>query len=329
MSTKLSPRKRAGIPPLNFYRRPQATLPSRWRAELEWLGHLWKRQARQWLEYVTFLGWSSEVFRARYLAARGMDREQITRREMSFYDGIAGIPSVVLAPAELEFPQHQLQPDEYYLHFPVQRDEAHLWSPDYKRVLNRITAAKSGGRVKIVYASVGTLAHGNYKRAERLLRILIDTLGRMADVEAVVATGGIWLEGLRPEPHVHVLATLPQVHLLSHCDLMITHGGLGSVKECLQAGVPMLVYPLNEEVDQPGNSARVVARGWGHRGSIRSSPARVRQQVQTMLQQLPAYRERCRQARLTLLRAAPEPAVDQLLAQLALPTFDSAECSYP
>jgi UDP:flavonoid glycosyltransferase YjiC (YdhE family) len=49
---------------------------------------------------------------------------------------------------------------------------------------------------------------------------------------------------------------------------MVTHGGLGSIKECVMHAVPMLVFPL--DVDQPGNAARVVHHGLGHQADVRS-----------------------------------------------------------
>jgi UDP:flavonoid glycosyltransferase YjiC (YdhE family) len=44
---------------------------------------------------------------------------------------------------------------------------------------------------------------------------------------------------------------------------MVTHGGLGSVKECIAHGVPMVVVPL--AVDQHDNAARVEYHGIGMR----------------------------------------------------------------
>ena len=45
---------------------------------------------------------------------------------------------------------------------------------------------------------------------------------------------------------------------------MITHGGLGTIKECILLGVPMVVFPLMR--DQPFNAARVAYHGIGLRG---------------------------------------------------------------
>ena len=53
----------------------------------------------------------------------------------------------------------------------------------------------------------------------------------------------------------------PQLRLLQFADVFITHGGLGSVKESIYMGVPMLVWPLRG--DQMFNARRVAAKGLG------------------------------------------------------------------
>jgi UDP:flavonoid glycosyltransferase YjiC (YdhE family) len=45
---------------------------------------------------------------------------------------------------------------------------------------------------------------------------------------------------------------------LPRCDLVITHGGYGSLMACLSAGVPMVVIPLAGG-DQLGNAHRCAA----------------------------------------------------------------------
>jgi UDP:flavonoid glycosyltransferase YjiC (YdhE family) len=65
---------------------------------------------------------------------------------------------------------------------------------------------------------------------------------------------------------VIVVERAPQLALLQRARLMITHGGLGSVKECVARGVPMLVFPL--DIDQPGNGARVAHHGLGLAGEL-------------------------------------------------------------
>ena len=48
---------------------------------------------------------------------------------------------------------------------------------------------------------------------------------------------------------------VPQLEVLQHTDLFITHGGMNSVNEAMYYGVPMLVMPVIN--DQPLNAAQV------------------------------------------------------------------------
>jgi UDP:flavonoid glycosyltransferase YjiC (YdhE family) len=60
----------------------------------------------------------------------------------------------------------------------------------------------------------------------------------------------------------------PQLELLARASVMITNGGLGTIKECLWLGVPMVVAPC--DYDQPSNAARVVFHGLGTRVRVRT-----------------------------------------------------------
>jgi UDP:flavonoid glycosyltransferase YjiC (YdhE family) len=62
-------------------------------------------------------------------------------------------------------------------------------------------------------------------------------------------------------PHVHVARWVPQVDVMPHAAAMICHGGSGTVRAGLAAGIPMAVLPLF--ADQPHNARRVTELGAG------------------------------------------------------------------
>ena len=80
---------------------------------------------------------------------------------------------------------------------------------------------------------------------------LVTTVGRSIDPAVL---------GPQP-PHVRVERFVPQEELLHRCDLVVSHGGSGSVLGALAHGLPMLVVPMG--ADQPDNGARVAALGLG------------------------------------------------------------------
>jgi hypothetical protein len=62
-------------------------------------------------------------------------------------------------------------------------------------------------------------------------------------------------------PNVHAERWVPQADVLPHAAAMVCHGGFGTLRGGLAAGVPMAVLPLF--ADQPYNAARVAALGAG------------------------------------------------------------------
>jgi len=59
--------------------------------------------------------------------------------------------------------------------------------------------------------------------------------------------------------HVHLERYLPQSLLFPHCDLVLTHGGSGTVRTALAHGLPMVILPI--AADQPENARRCEALG--------------------------------------------------------------------
>jgi UDP:flavonoid glycosyltransferase YjiC (YdhE family) len=107
----------------------------------------------------------------------------------------------------------------------------------------------------------------------------------------VVVTVGRDLEtdvvGRQPE-NVHVERYIPQSAVLPHCDLMINHGGSGSVIGSLAHGLPMVVLPMG--ADQPLNAARCEELGVGIvLDAVRVTSDSIADAVTTALHD-PAYR---------------------------------------
>ncbi|WP_432942896.1 glycosyltransferase [Kribbella sp. CA-253562] len=87
----------------------------------------------------------------------------------------------------------------------------------------------------------------------------------LRDVDAnVVVTVGERNDpaALGPQPdHVRIERFVPQDELLPHCDLVVSHGGSGSVLGALAHGLPSVVLPLG--ADQPHNAQRILDLGLG------------------------------------------------------------------
>jgi hypothetical protein len=77
-----------------------------------------------------------------------------------------------------------------------------------------------------------------------------------------LASGSTPVDALGPlPPGSLVRAHLPQVALLEHADVLVTHGGNNSVTEACAAGVPMVVLPMS--TDQFAGAAAIERAGIG------------------------------------------------------------------
>jgi UDP:flavonoid glycosyltransferase YjiC (YdhE family) len=79
------------------------------------------------------------------------------------------------------------------------------------------------------------------------------------------------LEDDRANDNVLILDSVPQLLMLQHADVFITHAGLNSIKESIYAEVPMLAYPMHPRFDPRGNAARIQYHGLGLKGEVKST----------------------------------------------------------
>ncbi len=144
----------------------------------------------------------------------------------------------------------------------------------------------------VVYVSLGSF-----------LSVRSDVLARVAealrglDVRVAMATGSTSPRDLGRLPdHWLVRPVLPQVTLLHHAALAVTHGGNNSVTEALTAGVPLLVLPLS--TDQFAGAAALEQTGMGEVCDPNAaSPAELREAARRLLTP-----DAARDARLAALR---------------------------
>ena len=141
------------------------------------------------------------------------------------------------------------------------------------------------GERPIVYCSLGTQVHKDTDRAVTFFSKLISVFSSRSDVSLIVSMSAELRHRLSHglTRNIHLMEDAPQLDMLKRCEFMITHGGLGSVKECIRLAVPMLVFPLNPKVDQAGNAARVHYHKIGLRGDMNQSARAISDLVEAML----------------------------------------------
>jgi len=189
-------------------------------------------------------------------------------KDKFLFNGIKGLPEIVLSSKSFDFPNKFTPPNQFHFGLPkiLERKNTKV---DYffETELNKILKRNYD---KLIYCSLGTLNVIHYQNCWKFLNTVIKCFASLNNYGLIITSGKVDQKKLISlTSNVHLYKFVPQIQVLGHCDLMITHGGLNSVFECIQSKVPMIAYPLNLKWDQPGDVGRLVYHGLGLQGSIR------------------------------------------------------------
>lgn len=120
----------------------------------------------------------------------------------------------------------------------------------------------------IIYLSMGTMVN----HSSRFYQKCFEAFSHK-ELTLIIALGhGVKKETFTDVPaNIKLYSYVPQLEVLEHCDLFITHGGMNSVNEAIWFGVPMLVIPIGN--DQPTVARRVEETGLGRTISAKKTTA--------------------------------------------------------
>ncbi|ACT96442.1 glycosyltransferase [Dyadobacter fermentans] len=293
VNSKLPTRRQKGIPPLTCDTPFRDSFVYRLLANVLWRAYLAKRGALSILKKAVFLGADDQYFLKRFSSRQGVDIDLFRRRDNALYESIRNVPIIHLRPRFLEYDWYV--PDEYerFVYYAFEKksndsqDSSAIWTSIYALRNDANTKKKN-----LIYASLGTLGALHKAVATGFFRRLITAVEHIPDTYLIISAGEMYTDiANRQNEKVLITRFMPQTELLPYCDLMVTHAGMNSICECLTAGVPMLAYPLNYQSDQPGNAARLVAKGLGIKGNLRRDSARnIRMKIMELLNNL-TYRD--------------------------------------
>jgi MGT family glycosyltransferase len=143
---------------------------------------------------------------------------------------------------------------------PFINDTFHFVGPSINPATREDTGfpwAQLNGR-PLIYVSLGTLYHVN----TNFYRLVFDAFHDHPGQFVLSAGSMTELATLGPiPPNFIVCNSVPQLQLLKHVDLFITHGGMNSVNEGLYYGVPLVVIP--QQMEQLLNARQVAAHRAG------------------------------------------------------------------
>ena len=140
--------------------------------------------------------------------------------------------------------------------------------PVQERVKSNMAIPYDEMKYPIVYISLGSII-SNRGFCKECIRAFG---GKRFSV--ILNTGRIDPDSLGKMPdNIYAYSFVPQIEVLEHADVFLTHCGMNSVNEALCAGVPMVAMPfLNDQLE---NASRIVDLRLGKR--VRSFPSNGRE----------------------------------------------------
>lgn len=196
-------------------------------------------------------------------------------------------------------------------------DQLHYVGPciDLERVEPPLPPEITGDDRPLIYCAFGTHAEQG-PRWRPFFQAVLDAMSRRPHQRLVLVVGKALSVGdFRVPSNAVVMRSVPQLKVLRSAALMITHGGLNSVKECICLGVPMIVFPL--AWDQPGNAARIAYHGLGVTADIgAATPESIGAMIDTVSTD-PGYRARVRTMQQHFLSENDSDRALELIERLA------------
>jgi len=257
MSTTLPTTREGDLPPLS-----SLLPPPRNEAERRRIAKLWRRTLLKKRLKTELLS----LRHARKLAKRnGYPWSRVNTDDLFTFD--LPLPKMILCSEGFDFPCER-------------RADLHYVGPCIDLERDGQVDLDLPGNRKLVYCALTTMdAFVGPVETVRFFQTVIQAFAQLPEFELLLSTSRFPFHPENLPENVRVVAHAPQISVLKHARLMITHGGLNSIKEALVHGVPMIAFPL--AVDQPGNVARLTYHGLGYfAGRIREATVDgIREQV--------------------------------------------------
>ncbi len=274
------------VPPFTSEFIPNQSLWSKFKIQFLWQSLVWKRKFYMMLFALLFSGQDYFSLHRKLAVTYGLPFKRSLDFKRAFITGIKGVSILAMTPGCFDFPR-KYTPNCYFAESRVDaRREEVITNRRYLQVIERVRSLKAQQPdTRLIYCSLGTILSDSGDRYKVFFRKMKKVCLRNPHYIFVMSVGMLYdITCLLPLPaNVYVFQKVPQLDMLAHCDIMLTHGGMNSIAECIRQETPMLVFPLSLKWDQPGNSARVAYHGLGLQGDIRKDSPR---QIEKKLDQL-------------------------------------------
>ena len=272
IQTALSPDYAPSIPPCHSTHVPQDSVASRL-----YISHLWQKHKiisgiEVFLNKLLSLGKNSgkyySIFAKKY--SFPFKQELITPRSLGIR--FRHIPSMVIPPEAFDFPGTQNRNLFFVGPIHTKNVSKQIIESRLKSVIDEVSNEKiRNPHIKLIYCSLGTVTGNHLKICTRFFNSIAQVCTNNPDFRIILSVGTSFnVSDITSIPNnLYVFDNVPQLALLENCDIIINHGGINTIVECVMAEKPMVVYPLSLEWDQNGCAARVIFHNIGVKGVIR------------------------------------------------------------
>jgi zeaxanthin glucosyltransferase len=227
-----------------------------------------------------------------------------------------GIQRIILSATDFDF----LRPQEegvYHVGPLIDFPEEDYQSADtrYEAVKQKLNKTK----ISVIYCTLGTLADFCTPRKIQLYKKIREVaLLSPNDVFVISIGDDLNNSDLLPQPrNMFVFKSLPQKDFLRYCTVMINHGGLNSITECIFSEVPVIAYPPSRQADHTCNAAKVVYHGIGLRGKIRwDSPNDILKKIEKIKENYDWYQENIRKMKTKFEEKNNSAQIVEIISQL-------------
>ncbi len=276
VETKLVTTKYRFIPPMYLNIVSKNNLYYYIIGEMYWLRHKIKVNLKHYIVKLAFVGVDSIFFIKRTLKNKNLSFEKIFKKpsicSFNYLELEDFIDKLIVSPQILEYPWRTLKPNEYY--FESENFKASLKNGKFIDVENFIIeflkCKEENKSVKLIYCSFGSITSLD-KKIHNFYLSLLNIVNQNPDWWLLLSISGLSADSFKTTvKKSKIFSFVPQTAILEYCDVVITHGGVNTIKECLKYKMPLIIFPKDLNFDQPGNAARVAFHNYGEIGHFKN-----------------------------------------------------------
>jgi zeaxanthin glucosyltransferase len=267
----------------------------------------WKQR---WKQRFKYFGLCDTDILKRRIRKNKIPKSFISSEPSLIYPVLKGITEFIMMVPEFNFADGNRNPLRYYLGPQIDTDRRDAIDSTYSNAEHEIKSRISSGS-RVVYCSLGTLPPSNrgevisfFKKviaATRSLKYLLIISFDFADEEKAMLSNG--------DGDVYFFNSVPQLSVLKLASVFINHGGLNSIKESVDAEVPMLICPAYATYDHNGNTARAVYNKLGLKIGLKDSEETIQNSIRDLINN-PDFRKNLRSFKEMNARYSMKPFID-------------------